>query len=140
MPSAGTATITTPIRGGRRDVIAVHDRDVGQGGEPQAMQTSFDISFTDTPGEVTVRLSGEIDLAARETVVRSVVERTTPDVTRVVVDLAEVTFCDSSGLAALLDLKRHADGTGASLVLRDVPHSVARLLELADVTGWLAIE
>ena len=104
------------------------------------MQTSFDISFTDTPGEVTVRLSGEIDLAAREIVVRSVVERTTPDVTRVVVDLAEVTFCDSSGLAALLDLKRHARGTGASLVLRDVPHSVARLLELADVTGWLAIE
>jgi anti-anti-sigma factor len=57
-----------------------------------------------------------------------------------VIDLGGVTFCDSSGLGALLDIKRAAGGAGIAMVLRSVPPPVERLLDLTDVDGWLTRE
>lgn len=104
------------------------------------MQGSFDMKFTHAPEELTAYLAGDLDLAARDTIVAAVTGHITDDVARVVIDLGSVTFCDSSGLSALLDIKRHADRAGASLTVRSVPEPVARILELADVGGWLRSE
>jgi anti-sigma B factor antagonist len=102
------------------------------------MQNRFDITFTSAPDVMTAHLSGDLDLPVRDLVVAQVVEHTTPDVRHIVLDLECVTFCDSSGLSALLDVKRHADRAGVSLSVTSVPASVARLLELADVGAWLS--
>ncbi|WP_405724964.1 STAS domain-containing protein [Streptomyces sp. NBC_00028] len=50
----------------------------------------------------------------------------------IVVDLARVGFCDSSGLNVLLDLRRQAEQNGRQLALACVPASLRRILE---VTG-----
>lgn len=104
------------------------------------MQRSFDIEFTEGPNELVAHLSGELDLVARESIVAEVTGRLTDGVAHVVIDLGAVIFCDSSGLAALLDIKRDADRRGTRLTLRSVPGPVERLFDLADVSGWLAIE
>lgn len=69
-----------------------------------------------SPAVLTIRLSGELDLAARPVVIKQVngalVENA--DIERVAVDLGEVEFCDSSGLGALLDIRRAAEKLGAT--------------------------
>ena len=54
--------------------------------------------------------------------------------------MSGVTFCDSSGLGALLDVRRAASQAGVEMVLRDVRRQVARLLDLADADGFLTRE
>jgi anti-sigma B factor antagonist len=104
---------------------------------------AFDIAIKATgPEELEVRLSGELDLVSRS----GVVEQTTkavgdvPALELLVVELAGVTFCDSSGLGALLDISRLVTDQGAVMVLRDVPPAVSRLLDLAGVDDVLTRE
>lgn len=104
------------------------------------MPQSFDIDVVLEANELLVRASGELDLSSRPVLVDKVTAPLTNVVDRVVVDMGEVTFCDSSGLGALLDIRRVAGDTGTEMVLRNVPAPVARLLDLTDVDGWLARE
>lgn len=104
------------------------------------MPQSFDIDVVLEAGELVVRASGELDLNSRSVLVEKATAPLTNVVERVVVDMGDVTFCDSSGLAALLDIRRVAGGAGTTMVLRNVPAPVARLLDLTDVDGWLARE
>ncbi|MGV9253095.1 STAS domain-containing protein [Streptomyces sp. NPDC003697] len=53
-----------------------------------------------------------------------------------VLDMSEVTFCDSSGLSTLLRLLRHAQGNDVTLALAAVPAQMARLLA---ITGAHAV-
>ncbi|MGW7461876.1 STAS domain-containing protein [Streptomyces sp. NPDC054797] len=53
-----------------------------------------------------------------------------------VLDMSQVTFCDSSGLNTLLRLCRHAATVGGSLALAAVPAQAMRLL---SVTGTNAV-
>jgi anti-sigma B factor antagonist len=105
------------------------------------MPHNFAIEVATNPDEVEVCLSGEIDLAVRNSVVDEVgTALRGANAPRLVIDLHNVTFCDSSGLGALLDIRRLADDAGIEMVLRKVPPAVARLLDLSDVDGWLARE
>ncbi|MFF6788218.1 STAS domain-containing protein [Streptomyces filamentosus] len=51
----------------------------------------------------------------------------------VVADLAALTFCDSSGISALLRLHRGLSARGGSLALAAVPHTVRRLFALTGL-------
>jgi anti-anti-sigma factor len=62
------------------------------------------------------------------------------DVERVAVDLGDVKFCDSSGLGALLDIRRAADKLGATIVLRAPSAGVARVLDIAGIDELLPRE
>lgn len=105
------------------------------------MPRNFDIDVATDAGELVARVSGEFDLSAREPVVARVTKLlVSGDVRRVAIDLGRVTFCDSSGLGALLDIRRAAGDAGIDMVLRNVPPPVARLLDLTDVDGWLQRE
>jgi anti-sigma B factor antagonist len=107
------------------------------------MQPGFDIEISSgPPTTLTVRLAGELDLVARP----SVTDRVTAaldgeaEVERVVVDLGAVKFCDSSGLGALLDIRRVAGKSGASIVLRSPSAGVARVLDIAGIDDLLPRE
>jgi anti-sigma B factor antagonist len=110
------------------------------------MPKSFDIEVATEGGDVVAHLAGELDLSVRADVVARVTGVLAGDpppaepVDRLVIDLGEVTFCDSSGLGALLDIRRAAASAAVPMVLRAVPPPVDRLLELTDVDGWLARE
>ncbi|HEX5367424.1 MAG TPA: STAS domain-containing protein [Acidimicrobiales bacterium] len=105
------------------------------------MPKPFDIDVTDHGGVLVAHLAGELDLVARDSVTAELAPRVAAaGVDRLVVDMAEVTFCDSSGLAALLDVRRAAEDAGVDMVLRSVTRQVERLLDLADVDGHLTRE
>lgn len=105
------------------------------------MPQSFDIDVTTDDGILVARLAGELDLTSSDRVTEAVTGAlASTGVARVVLDMAGVTFCDSSGLGALLDVRRAAADRDVPVVLRDVTRQVARLLDLADVDGWLTRE
>jgi anti-sigma B factor antagonist len=105
------------------------------------MPATFDIDVTTEGDTILATLTGELDLTARDAVVEALVRPLSHDgASRLVVDMSGVTFCDSSGLGALLDVRRVAGDAGVAMVLRAVTRQVARLLDLTDADGWLTRE
>ena len=84
------------------------------------------------------RLSGELDMATAETL-RDALEPVVQANGRLVLDVGEITFIDSSGLRALLQLSEQMNGS-APLVLSQVPPSVRRLLEVVGLEAVPGIE
>ncbi len=97
------------------------------------------IDVTDLDGYTLVRLWGEIDGALREQASESMAQAmasTEP----VVVDVAGVTFIDSSGLAFLLQLNLAAAETGQRMTVRDPNRVVADLLAMIGMGDELDIQ
>ena len=90
------------------------------------------------PPAAMLRLSGDIDLATADDVVARGAKLLThrPPGVPLIVDLGEVTFLDSSGLSALVRLRRAAEAQGSQVLLRDVPQRVTVLLELAGLAEY----
>jgi len=94
----------------------------------------MDVEVTEASGSTVVRVRGELDLA------------TAPQLDEalggidpgghVVVDLSEVGFLDSSGLAVLLQARQRLGADGAELRLVVSRPSILRVLE---VTGLMAV-
>ena len=90
-----------------------------------------------------VFLRGELDLATAPLLHKSVDDLLAGNGQHrslVLVDLAELTFCDSSGLRALLEIRERCHRVGTSLRLTNVPANVHRVFELTGTTGVLNIE
>jgi anti-sigma B factor antagonist len=107
------------------------------------MQPGLDIEINaDQPNTLTVRLSGELDMAARPVVAERVAAALVEEagVAQVVVHLGAVKFCDSSGLGALLDIRRVAGQFGTEMVLRSPSASMARVLDIAGIDDLLPRE
>lgn len=91
-------------------------------------------------GVVRIALRGELDLASAH----APLETALPffgdgPVDRVVIDLSEVTFIDSSGLGGLVRLANYAGERGAEIAVhRPSPRSRA-VLELAGLSSLLPI-
>jgi|SRR5690554_2732709 len=105
------------------------------------MSQAFHTDVARSSDELLVRVSGELDITVRTALVDDVgaaLQEEPPP--RLVLDLGGVTFCDSSGLGVLLDIRRLADEAGVAVVLRAVSAQVARLLDLTDADGWLTRE
>jgi anti-sigma B factor antagonist len=56
-----------------------------------------------------------------------------------VLDLAHVTFCDSSGLSTLLRLLRHARTADTGMALASVPAQMRRLLAVTGADTVFAL-
>jgi anti-sigma B factor antagonist len=85
-----------------------------------------------------VTVAGELDLATAPQLeaVFEAVDATSSD--RVLVDLAAVTFLDSSGIRALVRAKRRLDGIGAPLVVDAVSDSARQVLDVSGVLEALS--
>jgi anti-sigma B factor antagonist len=94
------------------------------------------------PGEVRLRVSGEIDLATAPSLLDSVLcAGLTYDAGhKVVIDLAEVRFIDSSGLAALVEADRWLGNQEQMLVIASPPEQVVRLFELTGLDQILRLD
>jgi anti-sigma B factor antagonist len=80
----------------------------------------------------TVRVSGELDLATSPLLIEALDLLAHVAITTVVLDLSAVEFLDSTGLGALVSIRRTLLAAGRSLRLRDVP---ANARDLLAVTG-----
>jgi len=83
--------------------------------------------------QVEIELRGEIDVDVSEALREQVLQAVRDAAGRpVAIDMAEVTFIDSSGLSALLAGLRLARGHGGSVRLTNVGPQIRRIF---DVTG-----
>jgi anti-sigma B factor antagonist len=82
---------------------------------------------------VVAHLDGELDLASVPTVQRDVLAATAA-ADRVVLDLSEVTWMDSTGLRMLDDLVRRYEARGAAVHILAPPDVPARFT--LDLSAW----
>lgn len=83
-------------------------------------------------GLCVVKAAGELDIAAAPEFI-DVVRASLGRCTTVELDLGDVTFIDSSGLGALVRLRKEADAQDASLRLTEVSAATNRLLRLTGL-------
>ena len=82
-------------------------------------------------GQVVVHLAGELDLAQADAVRRILVAEA--QTSRVVVDLAELSFIDLGGVRALHAAQRAASECGSTLLLVSPPRCLKRLVRLMEL-------
>jgi anti-sigma B factor antagonist len=81
------------------------------------------------------RLGGEIDASNTSALTGPVLSCAGElDDTLVVIDLTDVTFIDSSGLAALLECHAALTARGIALEVRNTPARIRRLFEVTGLT------
>lgn len=93
---------------------------------------SFTVEVRESPAAVVLVAHGELDLVGAPQVADALPAE--PD-RPVVADLSGVTFMDSSGLRALLDLQNACRRGGQELTLARPSEAVVRVIELVDLTA-----
>jgi anti-sigma B factor antagonist len=93
------------------------------------------------PDEVVVHLAGEIDVLTVTKLSATVNEVLADDEppTRIVLNMAGVTFCDSQGLGTLVVLTRKAQHARAVLALTNVGEFLMRVLDITGLRSALMI-
>ena len=81
---------------------------------------------------------GDIDMAGGPILEEVILSRENSH--QVVIDLADVSFIDSSGLRSLLGASRRAQARKSSVTLRFVGPEVARLLQITGTTDQFVVE
>jgi anti-anti-sigma factor len=121
-PQLGVASMPTP----QADVAPSHD-------ELTILRRS------EGDSEILI-LDGEIDLGSAPRLERSLVAAERSSARRVVLDLAELDFLDSTAIHLLIAAQQRAEANGHELVLTRVPAHAQRLVTLTGVTPWLTTE
>jgi anti-anti-sigma factor len=95
----------------------------------------FEVRVTSEGDEVTLHLVGDLDLTAVDSF-RSCIEGAVDgNGGAVVVDLGDLAFIDSTGISALLVMRRRLEGQGRELRVANVSAGAARVFELTGLTG-----
>ncbi|MET9618904.1 STAS domain-containing protein [Kitasatospora indigofera] len=93
---------------------------------------TFTTTVRDTPAGPVVEAAGELDLVGAP-ILHTALHRALaihPAPPKLVIDLAAVTFCDSTGLDALLLARTEAERQGVTLHLARLTHAVTRVLKI----------
>ncbi|MBV8161264.1 MAG: STAS domain-containing protein [Acidimicrobiia bacterium] len=98
------------------------------------------IEVADTTSPTTVVLAGELDLATAGRVREALIAISNSGEHRVVVDMTNVTFIDSTGLAALVGPLKRFRSMNGQIVLRSPTPGVYKLLTLTGLTRVFTIE
>ena len=109
-----------------------------------ALRLLSDTTFTlaedaGSEGERVIRLRGELDIESAPDLERALL-RPRPARQRVVLDLAELKFMDSTGLRVLLRARTAADEGRWEIQLRNVPPTIRRLFDMTGVHAALPAE
>ncbi len=89
---------------------------------------------------ITLVLSGELDIASAPSLEQALEDVGASIPRRLVIDLTEVTFMDSTGLRALLLARQRTQAAQQELVLRPGPRQVQRVFELSGTIERFAFE
>ena len=98
----------------------------------------MEINITAENRQLTIALTGELDHhAARQLMDRldQVIEQHLPSKT--VLDMAGITFMDSSGIAVVLRAKRRMEALQGSFLVINIPRQAARVLETAGMGRYV---
>jgi anti-sigma B factor antagonist len=92
----------------------------------------LEVQRDETDPQIVLRLAGVLDIST-VSILREAVEPHLRAGADVVVDLSHVTFCDSTGLGAIVGLDRLANPAGAGFSLRSPAPRVAAVLAMTGV-------
>jgi anti-anti-sigma factor len=89
---------------------------------------------------VTVHPSGDIDYSSLEPLRQALLDARVAGVRDIIVDLTEVSFLDSQGLAVILFAHQRQRSVGGRLVLRDPSRDTLRLLHVTNLNNVIEVE
>ncbi len=119
--------------GALRAVATAHPPGPAANGEG-GVSRQFGLRVGQEDGVSVVALSGELDLGDAEHVRERIAAIPRGDV---VVDLAELTFLDATGLSAILTARRQVTGRGGRFLIRGAKRMVRRVFEVTDLADLL---
>jgi anti-sigma B factor antagonist len=102
-------------------------------------RAELSITVDRKPDEAVITLAGEIDMLTAGKLSATVNELLVDPPSRIVVDLGQVTFCDSQGLGTLVVLSRKARHAQSLLVLTNVGEFLHRVLDITGLRSALMI-
>ena len=106
-----------------------------------AILATFDAEPGATAGEQRLRVVGEVDVASSPPLRAKIAELLDGGADRIVLDLSEMTFIDSSGLGVLVGaLKRVRELDRNDLVLTGLQGPPRRVFEITGLTELFSIE
>ena len=97
---------------------------------------SVEVDISDVDDHAVVKVSGEVDLATSPRLRDALVEITDENEPRVVVDLEDVGFIDSTGIGVLVGGVKRARSHGGDLALVCTQR---RILKVLEITGLLQV-
>lgn len=96
------------------------------------------VDVSQESGTMILRLCGELDLASRDSIEPAVLAAI-PTVSKVILDLGDLTYCDSIGIAMFIAAHEKAKAEGTTLVLGNLPPCVRRVFEISGIDAVLNI-
>ena len=102
--------------------------------------TLLTIHTSHREGEVTLRLTGEIDMSSAEQLRDALLSAARHLGSTLRIDMAGVTFMDSTGLAVLIFTQRRVSEEGGRLILDRPSSQVLRVLQVSGTDRLLEIE
>jgi anti-anti-sigma factor len=100
-------------------------------------ELAIDISRDD--GVVLVRVGGELDLASVPQLRSTLADLVTRGEVRIVVDLAGVTFCDSTALGVFVGAHRRTTAAGGRIEFHEPPATLRNLLVVSGLDQILSV-
>jgi anti-anti-sigma factor len=97
----------------------------------------FEIDTSLTAGKYVIGLKGELDLSASPQLEAALLEAEQSHAKEIVVDLGELTFVDSSGLAVLVHAAGRSASNGDQLRITPGREQVASVLRLTGLDAHL---
>ncbi|MEU6911499.1 STAS domain-containing protein [Streptomyces coeruleorubidus] len=91
------------------------------------------------PGLAVATVVGDVDVHTAPTLRSGALEIIQQGHPRLVLDLAQVGFCDSAGLSAIIGIWHAAQEAGGSLSLATVPDRLMRMLSMTGVDSLLPV-
>lgn len=91
------------------------------------------------PGLAIATVVGDVDVQTAPTLSSGALEIIQQGHPRLALDLAQVGFCDSAGLSAIIGIWHAAQTAGGSLSLAAVPDRLMRMLSMTGVDSLLPV-
>lgn len=106
----------------------------------ELLRTGFHTEVQECHGTIVVRLQGQLDLATAPALTRVLVRALDARPEAVIIDLAELTFLDSTGIHQLVSADRRARSRGCGFALRSPRRQVLKVLQLTCIDRFITIE
>lgn len=102
-------------------------------------QHRMDVSVSVDRTAAVVRVRGEVDLRSSPELREKLLDLLNRPLKRVIIDLAQVSYIDSSGVGTLVELKRRLDRSDGRVVLVALQPRVRSVFEITRLDHFFAI-
>jgi anti-anti-sigma factor len=103
-------------------------------------QGALELHIARRDGDALVTVRGEVDIHTCGEVEKALTDLATDGVTKITLDLGQVSFIDSSGLRALVVGHKALQDKGGTLVVANPSPTTARLLEVTGLDSLFDVE